>query len=443
MPNYGGNPWQAAANAYGSDLDQYNQIAMQGMNERANAPARLYQAFTQSYQAALDRQMQQAEMERRAQMEQARIDHMIRADEFNRERLLAQDERADKDRSAKFYQEVDQDFTGTPEEVKSYVSLANQIGIKGATDYFNSRKVAGTPARTENMAGEYPGEEGFTQEIPATPERYMRGTQYGLKADAANESIRKNTELEQIKLRQLAQAAKIAEEDRLARSGDKEADRDLRRTLAYAALGSAGDRRAAASEKEQYKRDMARREDEAALYSVDESLDRLKAGVERIKKSEGFEPAIGKSSFVRHIPFTPAADTNALINTLKSGLWMEAIGSLRGGRAGATGLGQITEPENKRIESLIETIDLGKMSAVEVKNALDRVVQWADSVKAKKQKMLEMKYGGQSEVQSSPGIPGGIGENELRRQANEAIKASPSNANAIRASFKAKTGKDL
>lgn len=93
------------------------------------------------------------------------------------------------------------------------------------------------------------------------------------------------------------------------------------------------------------------------------------------------------------------------------------MSAMRSEKTGATGLGQITEPENRRIEGLIATIDPDKMTTEGVKDAIDGVQRWIDETKDPRQEhswTLSMVVGrGSRPAPTNPG--GGDAERQIRR----------------------------
>lgn len=426
-----GNPWGAAAQSYGQDLDQLTKIQMGGMQQAAQMPLQLYDRFMDGYEKARQRaaaekaeELRQAQLDRQNRIAEETMRHNQSTELFNRDRLMQQDEISQLDRSAKWIKEnITDSFSGDPEMAKGLEEAARQQKIRGAVEMLKSMKVGAKPADPALQSAL--GEEGLMapDQAYATPESYKPGTGYQMKKAQQEEAERKAKEglqFEKDKLGlTLAQQKAIAEQ--------ASADRRFLGGLAAAGRNDARDAKELAR---QEKLRTARLQDEAALYGVDDSLDKLNRGIEELKKHPGFEAMIGKSSIAGHIPYTDAADARAKLQTIKNNLWMDAMSAMRSEKTGATGLGQITEPENRRIEGLIATIDPDKMTAEGIKDAIDGVQRWINETKVRKRTFLDIKHGGGQG--QSPAPPAPSGEASARAEFNALPKNQQTPENKLR-----------
>jgi KaiC/GvpD/RAD55 family RecA-like ATPase len=395
----GGNPWANAAGAYGQDLDQLGQIQQQGMQQQAQAPLSLYDRFMDGYEKARARamqeqqmQMQQANQQRQMMLAESKLQHDRETESFNRDRLTTMDQR-----------------DATKEAMDALSSYNARVpGLDSPVKALFKRAGLGDPSLPSVEGGA--GGEALPGPIRPGEEPLVRQQWEDELSGYGPAAREKRTG--QIRLERKDETDALDRAERLSvMSEEKQKDRDLRREIADQ---SAADRAEARAERRESKaqRDFdkqkdvndkalaGRRGDEAVIYGVEDSLEKLKRGVQEIKDHPGFEAAIGKSAVMGKIPTTKAYGAANKIDVLKNQLWKEAIGSLRNPKTGATGLGAITEKENARIEGLVAKLD-PFMDPTDFKKSLDEIVRFADETKSKARKMLEIKYGRTQEPNSS------------------------------------------
>lgn len=216
------------------------------------------------------------------------------------------------DRSRNYINEVDETFTGTPQEVQGISSFADANKIRGVKEYLQSRLNKG---KTEPInygapgAADALGAEGLmAPDVATTQDSYLPGTKFQLKKAQQEEIERRNRENETLAERRHREGLAQRELESQRNSED--------RRLGYSiAAAGRNDARDAKETAKQQKLRTERLQDEAALYGVDDSLDKLNRGIEELKKHPGFEGMIGKSSITGHIPYTDAADARAKLQT--------------------------------------------------------------------------------------------------------------------------------
>ena len=93
-----GNPWGAAAQSYGQDVDQLTKIQMGGMQQAAQMPLQLYDRFMDGYERARQRaaqekaeELRQAQFERQQKLAEETLRHNQANELFARDRMAQQD----------------------------------------------------------------------------------------------------------------------------------------------------------------------------------------------------------------------------------------------------------------------------------------------------------------------------------------------------------------
>lgn len=391
----GGNPWANAAASYGQDLDQFGQIKMQGMQQAAQAPLSLYDRFMDGYEKARARAMQEKQMEMAAANQQRQmmlaentLRHQQETESFNRDRLSSMDQRDATREAMDALSSYNARIPGLDSPVKALFERAglgkpNLPTVEGGG---GGEALPGPVRPGEEPLVRQPWEDELSGYGPAAREKRVGQIRMERKdeTDALDRAERLS---ETIKQKELDRAS----HERIA----DQASADRRASM----YSSASDR-ATAREERRFDREKERGEklqrekqgDEAVIYGVEDSLDKLKRGVQEIRDHPGFEAAIGKSAIMGKIPTTKAYGAANKIDVLKNQLWKEAIASLRNPKTGATGLGAITERENARIEGLVSKLDPA-MDATDFKKALAEIERFADETKSKARKMISIKYG--------------------------------------------------
>lgn len=400
----GGNPWVNAAASYGQDLDQFGQIKMQGMQQAAQAPLSLYDRFMDGYEKARARAMQEKQMEMAAANQQRQmmlaentLRHQQETESFNRDRLSSMDQR-DATREA-------MDALGTYN--------ARVPGLDSPVKALFKRAGLGEP----NLPTVEGGQGGEALPGPTRPGEGPLVRQQWEDELSGYGPLAREKRAGQIRMERKDETEALDRTERLSVSQEEKGkDRQLRKEIAdqasadrRAALSISASDRAMAREERRFDREKERGEkikqsrqgDEAVIYGVEDSLDKLKRGVKEIRDHPGFEAAIGKSAIMGKIPTTKAYGAANKIDVLKNQLWKEAIASLRNPKTGATGLGAITERENARIEGLVSKLD-PFMNPQDFKKSLAEIERFADETKAKARKMLSIKYAEQSPGEGGP-----------------------------------------
>lgn len=447
MPSYGGgNPWQAAANAYGSDLDQYNQIAMQGMQDRANAPSRLYQAFMQSYQQALDRKMQEEELARRNRL--AEIQEERQNEQERRNRML--------DR----FSIMDRMSSGLAGTKESYEQMRTGLAGSGMENLLPEPETTYTPTFEDDATEPNPSNplrlRPASEAIPNL--KYPMGSSFRMKkekeAQDQAEFERKQAEIERKareseKDRDLQRAQVYAmfqqgniNKEQLARMSD-DTKRWLGGLMAQTRLAQMDDKFSREREKLDAKHTEAYNKERTMVESATSRFSQIRSEVEKLQKAEGLGRIVGLMGAIPNMPGSPAADAQASYDFIRSAETLRGLTDLRAQSKTGGAVGNVSD---KDMQILMDSI--GALQRSQGEPAFrENLKKLEDRLRGLEEKAVNGFVSKWETAGSAPrpkALPGvGGGEADLRRQAEEAIRVSPNNANAIRASFRAKTGKDL
>lgn len=108
-----GNPWGAAAQSYGQDLDQLTKIQMGGMQQAAQMPLQLYDRFMDGYEKARQRAAQEKQME----MQQAQLDRQNRLADLQFQKDTENEAYRRRQENLKLVLDANKDITATGKEI--------------------------------------------------------------------------------------------------------------------------------------------------------------------------------------------------------------------------------------------------------------------------------------------------------------------------------------
>lgn len=108
-----GNPWGAAAQSYGQDLDQLTKIQMGGMQQAAQMPLQLYDRFMDGYEKA----RQRAQQERQFEMQQAQLDRQNRLADLQFQKDSENEAYRRRQENLKMVLDANKDITATGKEI--------------------------------------------------------------------------------------------------------------------------------------------------------------------------------------------------------------------------------------------------------------------------------------------------------------------------------------
>lgn len=136
-----------------------------------------------------------------------------------------------------------------------------------------------------------------------------------------------------------------------------------------------------ANEKAKVERQSEVAQIDSAYNATLDSLKRMRENADALLKHPGTETLGGWSSALglHKIPGTQGADAAARFDSLKSKMVVETLGNLkRMSETGASGFGQLSEAENKRLETYVEALTTAQSDKA-LKDALRRIVDFADT----------------------------------------------------------------
>lgn len=134
--NFGGNPWQGAANAYGNELDRLGALQQEGIASSANAPMTLYKMFTEGFERAqAQKQAEEAEALRQAQLERQN-----RLADVQEKRAADQGKRSDALSEMGFWDHVSKMLTPTNGMRDPLIDLGKRLGVENVDKLIPSVK---------------------------------------------------------------------------------------------------------------------------------------------------------------------------------------------------------------------------------------------------------------------------------------------------------------
>lgn len=124
--NFGGNPWQGAANAYGNELDRLGTLQQEGMTQTANAPMTLYKMFMEGFEKAQEQKRQ----EEADALKQAQLDRQNRLADIQEQRATDQGKRSDALNSMGFWDHVSKMLTPKNGMRDPLIDLGKKLGVE-------------------------------------------------------------------------------------------------------------------------------------------------------------------------------------------------------------------------------------------------------------------------------------------------------------------------
>lgn len=156
----------------------------------------------------------------------------------------------------------------------------------------------------------------------------------------------------------------------------------------------AGKANQAAAGKGQAERALERPQAELTLNNTVNSLGRLKQYATAIRNDPNLGRITGWMSLVPNAPGGGAANVQAKLNTLKSQIGFSVLQAMRDASKTGGALGNVSNQEGIRLENNLAALEQAQ-SAEEFQNALDQIIQYADTTGGLLQRAFQQTYGGQ------------------------------------------------
>lgn len=157
-------------------------------------------------------------------------------------------------------------------------------------------------------------------------------------------------------------------------------------------INNAAEAEQTATGKGMAERTLGRPEATARLNNIDMSLTGLKNSVDLLDKSEGFDRIFGVMGVFPNMPGGAAADAQTFLSEVTTKLSAKALQDMREASKTGGAVGQVTEREWPRLESLIANLAQSQ-SAAQARQNLQRIKDQLDSTRQNIKAAYDSMYG--------------------------------------------------
>ena len=153
--------------------------------------------------------------------------------------------------------------------------------------------------------------------------------------------------------------------------------------------------------------------EKALLVNAESNFDRMIEEAEAIKNHPSLGMATGMTSPMSRIPGTGAKNVSSRLNTLKSKTGFSVLQEMRANSPTGGALGQVSDRENQMLQENISSLDQGQ-STKDIKDSLDRVINYAKGAKARLRQAYNDYYGVADESGQDYKAEQGQGESKIK-----------------------------
>lgn len=381
------NPWQQVANSYGSELQNGTNQMVAGYQQQAQAPATVYDRFINGYMQAKQMKMKEMEMARQ-QMNTDR--QMMLAEETMRhnraaeeQRLKTEQDRVLKDARAdvmKQYEGFNARIAGSKERLQASLKAVGLGDIPLPS-------VSGVDTNVELPGPVQPGQRLMLQ----TEDRLSGLGPAAYDSEQKQmETERRNAAAEAIRIQQLNEATRKADEDRETRKELAKQGNDTKMLVAGMVGGLRRDQyedKKSEKKKEEYNKDYG------SLVGSFDSLDRLATQAQKVLSSKGLSGVTGLRGKIPDVPGSDAANARAELESLKSQVGFAVLQNMRNNSKTGGALGSVSDAEGKRLEAALGALATSQDEASLRKN-LQNIMDYTATSKDNLTKVFKVKHGG-------------------------------------------------
>lgn len=149
-------------------------------------------------------------------------------------------------------------------------------------------------------------------------------------------------------------------------------------------------------------------QDTQILSNTSNSLDRLATAANEVLSSPGLAGVYGLRGAVPNIPGSDAANSAALLNTLKSQVGFGVLQEMRNNSKTGGALGQVSDKENAMLQVNLAALEKSQ-SVEQAKQSLAKIIEYTNGAKDRLRAAYNMKHGGTA-APSPSGTPSDIAD---------------------------------